>query len=154
MLYVILFRDPYGLVLGQRLQPLSSWDMLVVWVLTWRFRKSLLAALSCSFVWTVLSCCRKAFQRILTKQGIKFMMNHKVTGAEKTGDSVTVSVESNKDGKRQLVRLILLEFFASYKTLERSCCAQTEKEETLSVTHVVAEQNLWAHIMLKGLFVC
>jgi dihydrolipoamide dehydrogenase len=45
----------------------------------------------------------KAFQRILTKQGIKFMMNHKVTHAEKTGNSVTVNVENNKDGKKHTI---------------------------------------------------
>ncbi|MCL4129605.1 UNVERIFIED_CONTAM: hypothetical protein GTU68_018243 [Idotea baltica] len=41
----------------------------------------------------------KAFQRILTKQGIKFKLGTKVMGATKSGDKVTVSVESVKDAK-------------------------------------------------------
>lgn len=41
----------------------------------------------------------KAFQRILTKQGIKFKLGTKVMGATRNGGNVTVSVESVKDGK-------------------------------------------------------
>jgi len=41
----------------------------------------------------------KQFQRIMTKQGIKFKLNTKVTGAKKEGGKITVSVESVKDGK-------------------------------------------------------
>ncbi|XP_046356838.2 dihydrolipoyl dehydrogenase, mitochondrial-like [Haliotis rufescens] len=43
----------------------------------------------------------KNFQRILTKQGMKFMLNTKVTGATKSGGNVIVSVEGAKDGKTQ-----------------------------------------------------
>lgn len=43
----------------------------------------------------------KTFQKILTKQGIKFRLGTKVMGAQKHGDSVTVSVESVKDGKKE-----------------------------------------------------
>merc|ERR1712121_422280 len=41
----------------------------------------------------------KQFQRIMTKQGIKFKLNTKVTAAKKEGGKSTVSVESVKDGK-------------------------------------------------------
>ena len=41
----------------------------------------------------------KQFQRIMTKQGIKFKLNTKVTAAKKAGDKITVSVEGVKDGK-------------------------------------------------------
>ncbi|KER22676.1 hypothetical protein T265_09297 [Opisthorchis viverrini] len=41
----------------------------------------------------------KSFQRILTKQGLTFMLNTKVTAASKSGNSVTVTVEGVKDGK-------------------------------------------------------
>jgi len=41
----------------------------------------------------------KQFQRIMTKQGIKFKLNTKVTAAKKEGGKITVSVESVKDGK-------------------------------------------------------
>lgn len=39
----------------------------------------------------------KSFQKILTKQGLKFKLGYKVTGAVRSGDSVTVSLEK-KDG--------------------------------------------------------
>merc|ERR1712027_22840 len=43
----------------------------------------------------------KSFQRIMTKQGIKFKLNTKVTGAKKNGDKISVSVEGVKDGKTE-----------------------------------------------------
>uniref|UniRef100_A0A914YI11 dihydrolipoyl dehydrogenase n=1 Tax=Panagrolaimus superbus TaxID=310955 RepID=A0A914YI11_9BILA len=43
----------------------------------------------------------KNFQRILTKQGFKFLLNTKVTGAKENGGNITVSVEGAKDGKKQ-----------------------------------------------------
>jgi len=41
----------------------------------------------------------KQFQRIMTKQGLKFKLNTKVTGARKENGKVFVSVEGVKDGK-------------------------------------------------------
>ena len=41
----------------------------------------------------------KQFQRIMTKQGLKFKLNTKVTSAKKVGGKISVSVESVKDGK-------------------------------------------------------
>lgn len=41
----------------------------------------------------------KQFQRIMTKQGLKFKLNTKVTGAVRQGDTVKVTVEGAKDGK-------------------------------------------------------
>jgi len=43
----------------------------------------------------------KSFQKILTKQGLKFKLGTKVTGATKTGSGITVSVESVKDGAKE-----------------------------------------------------
>lgn len=43
----------------------------------------------------------KSFQKILTKQGFKFLLGTKVISASKTGSGVTVSVENVKDGKKQ-----------------------------------------------------
>ncbi|KAI6219207.1 Dihydrolipoyl dehydrogenase, mitochondrial [Aphelenchoides besseyi] len=43
----------------------------------------------------------KNFQRILTRQGFKFLLNTKVTQASKNGDTITVSVEGAKDGKKE-----------------------------------------------------
>jgi len=43
----------------------------------------------------------KQFQRIMTKQGIKFKLNTKVTGAVKEGGKVKVTVEGVKDGKQE-----------------------------------------------------
>jgi len=39
----------------------------------------------------------KAFQKILTKQGVQFKLEHKVTGADKSGAQVKVNVESVKN---------------------------------------------------------
>jgi len=43
----------------------------------------------------------KAFQKILTKQGIKFKLNTKVTAADKTDGKVLVKTEAAKDGKEE-----------------------------------------------------
>jgi dihydrolipoamide dehydrogenase len=43
----------------------------------------------------------KSFQRILSKQGIKFKLNTKVLGAEKRDGKVFVKTESAKDGKTE-----------------------------------------------------
>merc|ERR1712212_1246296 len=42
----------------------------------------------------------KAFQRILTKQGIKFKLGTKVLGATRTGTGVDVEIENVKNGKK------------------------------------------------------
>ena len=44
---------------------------------------------------------RKNFQRSLTKQGFKFKLGYKVTGASVDGDTVTLAVENVKDGKTE-----------------------------------------------------
>ena len=44
---------------------------------------------------------RKNFQRSLTKQGFKFKLGYKVTGASVDGDTVTLTVENVKDGKSE-----------------------------------------------------
>lgn len=47
----------------------------------------------------------KTFQKVLTKQGLQFKLGTKVTGAQKTGGSVKVSVEDVKDpSKKEEVR--------------------------------------------------
>lgn len=45
----------------------------------------------------------KNFQKILTKQGMKFSLQTKVLGAEKRDGKVFLSVESAKDGKKSEV---------------------------------------------------
>lgn len=45
----------------------------------------------------------KAFQKILTKQGLKFKLDTKVTGAQKTGNGVQVQIESAKGGNAESV---------------------------------------------------
>lgn len=42
----------------------------------------------------------KSFQKILTKQGFKFRLGTKVTGASKQGGKITVTTEGVKDGKQ------------------------------------------------------
>lgn len=39
----------------------------------------------------------KTFQRVLGKQGIKFKLGHRVTGASREGEIIRVSVENVKD---------------------------------------------------------
>ena len=56
----------------------------------------------------------KAFQKILTKQGIKFNLNSKVLTTEKRDGKVIVSVEGAKDGKKSEVSL------ASHSQVSRS----------------------------------
>jgi dihydrolipoamide dehydrogenase len=45
----------------------------------------------------------KAFQKILTKQGLKFKLDTKVTGAEKSNGTIHVNVEGAKGGNNETV---------------------------------------------------
>ncbi|CAH8495099.1 unnamed protein product [Schistosoma mattheei] len=45
----------------------------------------------------------KNFQKVLTKQGLKFLLNTKVLSASKSGDTITVQLEGVKDGKSQSI---------------------------------------------------
>ena len=45
----------------------------------------------------------KAFQKILTKQGLKFKLETKVIGAEKSGENIRVNVEGAKGGNAETV---------------------------------------------------
>lgn len=47
----------------------------------------------------------KAFQRILTKQGMKFKLNTKVTAASKSGGKIQVQIEPAKGGAQETVSL-------------------------------------------------
>merc|ERR1711936_998128 len=49
----------------------------------------------------------KSFQRIMTKQGIKFKLNTKVVSAERIGDKVKVNIEGSKMEKRKKLKLIV-----------------------------------------------
>lgn len=50
----------------------------------------------------------KTFQRVLTKQGLKFKLGTKVTGASKTGGKVVVSTESAKGDKQETIECDIL----------------------------------------------
>ncbi|XP_036326669.1 dihydrolipoyl dehydrogenase, mitochondrial [Rhagoletis pomonella] len=43
----------------------------------------------------------KTFQKVLTKQGLKFLLGTKVIAASRSGNNVTVSVENAKSGEKQ-----------------------------------------------------
>jgi dihydrolipoyl dehydrogenase len=45
----------------------------------------------------------KSFQQILTKQGIKFKLGHKVTSAKTEGEKVTLTVEPAKGGEAETI---------------------------------------------------
>jgi dihydrolipoamide dehydrogenase len=51
---------------------------------------------------------RKSFQKILAKQGLKFRLNTKVTGAEKVNGNVKVKIEAAKGGSEETVRSLHL----------------------------------------------
>jgi dihydrolipoamide dehydrogenase len=53
----------------------------------------------------------KNFQRSLTKQGLKFKLNTKVTTASRSGSNISVAIEGVKDGKKEQV----LWFFRDWK---------------------------------------
>ncbi|XP_017072224.1 dihydrolipoyl dehydrogenase, mitochondrial [Drosophila eugracilis] len=46
----------------------------------------------------------KTFQKVLTKQGLKFKLGTKVTAASRSGDNVTVSVENAKSGEKEEIQ--------------------------------------------------
>jgi dihydrolipoamide dehydrogenase len=45
----------------------------------------------------------KNFQKILAKQGLKFKLDTKVLGAEKSGENIRVQVEGAKGGNQETV---------------------------------------------------
>lgn len=58
----------------------------------------------------------KQFQRILTKQGIKFKLNTKVTGATKTGGKVHVNIEPAKGGNSETVSFMLMRMYSRHRS--------------------------------------
>ncbi len=50
----------------------------------------------------------KGFQKILTKQGLKFKLDTKVTGAENVDGGIRVNVEGAKGGNNEAVCCIKL----------------------------------------------
>jgi len=61
----------------------------------------------------------KVLQRSLTKQGLKFKLNNKVTAAVRSGDSIKVTVEDMKKGKTaEVVHQFTSVCFRGSKTLE------------------------------------
>ena len=56
----------------------------------------------------------KQFQRICAKQGLKFKLNTKVTGAAREGEKVKVTIEGVKDGKAEEVSSNILTFLFDY----------------------------------------
>ncbi|WKY07493.1 hypothetical protein Q1695_007170 [Nippostrongylus brasiliensis] len=50
----------------------------------------------------------KTFQRILAKQGLKFLLNTKVMSASRDGGQIKVEVEGAKDGKKQTLECDVL----------------------------------------------
>ena len=47
----------------------------------------------------------KMIQKILTKQGMKFKLNTKVTKGDDSGEGVKINVEAAKGGKEDIVNL-------------------------------------------------
>lgn len=62
---------------------------------------------------------RSAFHKILSKQGIKFRLGTKYTGAEKNKDgSYVLSLESNKDGSKDKVSMACLNHYLLNSQIE------------------------------------
>jgi pyruvate/2-oxoglutarate dehydrogenase complex dihydrolipoamide dehydrogenase (E3) component len=57
----------------------------------------------------------KAFQKILTKQGIEFKLEHKVISADKSANSIKVNIESAKNPNAKETVNIFLLFFLKLK---------------------------------------
>lgn len=58
--------------------------------------------------------CSKQFQRILTKQGIKFLLNTKVTAAEKRDGKVYLKTEGAKGGKEATVSRVCTRIYIEF----------------------------------------
>ena len=65
--------------------------------------------------------CSKQFQRSLSKQGLKFMLNTKVLSAEKKDGKVLIKTESAKGGKEETVRVH--ESGSDYQPLTSATCS-------------------------------
>jgi pyruvate/2-oxoglutarate dehydrogenase complex dihydrolipoamide dehydrogenase (E3) component len=52
---------------------------------------------------TLTRKCRKSFQKILAKQGLKFKLNTKVLSTEKRDGKVFIKTEAAKGGKEEEV---------------------------------------------------
>jgi dihydrolipoamide dehydrogenase len=52
---------------------------------------------------TLTRQCRKSFQKILAKQGLKFKLNTKVLSTEKRDGKVVIKTEAAKGGKEEEV---------------------------------------------------
>ena len=64
----------------------------------------------------------KTFQRILQKQGLKFKLNTKVTGATRTGSGIKVSVEDVKNPeKKEEVQCVLRIARVEYRRYFNRC---------------------------------
>lgn len=68
----------------------------------------------------------KAFQKIMSKQGIKFNLNTKVINTEKKDGKILVNVEGAKDGKKSQVRTFVFRFISVSLTIRfdsiTDCC--------------------------------
>ena len=58
-------------------------------------------------VLTIRIFFRKHFQKLLTKQGLKFKLQTKVLSADKRDGKVFLKAESAKGGKEETVRLFI-----------------------------------------------
>ena len=59
----------------------------------------------------------KAFQKILTKQGVQFKLEHKVIGADKSGAQVKVNVESVKNPGTKETVIYFVFYFLFFKSI-------------------------------------
>ena len=48
----------------------------------------------------------KQFQKLLSKQGLKFKLNTKVVSADTSGEKIVIKTEAAKGGKEETVRFL------------------------------------------------
>ena len=63
------------------------------------------------WIFIPLSYHSKQFQRLLTKQGLKFKLNTKVLSADKKDGKVYLQAEPAKGGKAETVRFFIFRIF-------------------------------------------
>ena len=71
----------------------------------------------------------KATQKLLTKQGMKFKLNTKVTAGDAEGESVKINVEAAKGGKEDVVSIL----FRAWATRANVCSSTLMSSLLLSV---------------------
>lgn len=75
---------------------------------------------------------RRSYQRVLEKQGFKFKLGYKVLGAERKGDSVTLSVEVAKTGAKEALEADVVLVAAGRRPYSKGLGLEVRRDEGVS----------------------